>query len=315
MSCYKFTELHYKDPIFKTVEATYIIHLEGNGRLPAIESQLQRFHPTETVYIAFNKGYKKCKKDEQIDKPPLDLVDAFFAVFRDAEQKGYEHILVLEDDFIFDDDILDKQHPVEIERFLMEKRGQSFVYYVGVLPFLQLSTFGFHNRVFMSSGTHACIYTKAFIKNLVHNVPQNTVNDWDVYTSLHCTQYKYHKSLCYQIFPETENQKHWGDGNFLFQFLSKYILIPFHNYLELNKTVYPGYNIMEFTSKYIVWFIIITTILINIVYFVYAKNNYKLLNKHWNYYIYIYLGKNLGYPIFIILVYLLMLFIVKMYHK
>lgn len=281
MSCYKFTELHYKDPIFKTVEATYIIHLEGNGRLPAIESQLQRFHPTETVYIAFNKGYKKCKKDEHINKPPRDLIDAFYTVFKDAEQKGYERVLVLEDDFIFDDEILDKQHPAEIERFLMEKQGQHFIYYLGTLPALQLSTFGLHNRVFLSGGTHSCIYTKAFIQNLLQNVPQNTVIDWDYYTTYKCTQYKYHKSLCYQIFPETENQKHWGDDNNFIYLCFQYIIIPFIKYIKIDKTPQPGYTIFEILSKCIVWFAIIAVIVMTIYLGLFVKNNYRWLSKQW----------------------------------
>jgi hypothetical protein len=37
MTCYKFQEINYTDPIFKEVQATYIIHLEGNGRFPAIQ--------------------------------------------------------------------------------------------------------------------------------------------------------------------------------------------------------------------------------------------------------------------------------------
>ena len=315
MSCYKFKELHYKDPIFKKVEATYIIHLEGNGRLKDIESQLQRFHPTETVYIVFNQGYKKCETDAYVDKPPLDLVDAFFTVFKDAEQKGYEHVLVLEDDFIFDDEILDEKHPAEMERFLMEHKDQNFVYYLGVLPFLQLSTFGYHNRVFMCAGTHAAIYNNVFIKNLVHNVPQNIVNDWDNYTGLHCTQYKYHKSLCYQIFPQTENKKYWGHESDVVRFITEYINIPLFNYLELNKAVYPGYNIFEYASKYIIWFIIITTILLNICLFFFVRNNYKWLKKHWQYYIFMALGVIVGYPILIIIIFILSIIVGKMYHN
>lgn len=279
MSCYKFEELHYTDPIFNNVDATYIIHLEGNGRLTRIQSQLQRFHPTETVYIMFNKGYKNCKKDEYINTPPLDLVDSFFTVFKDAEQKGYEHILVLEDDFMFDDEILDNRHSEEIERFLMRNKGQNFIYYVGTLPLLQLSTFGFHNRVFVCGGMHSCIYNKTFIQNLVHNVPENKVEDWDGYTNRNVKQYKYYKSLCYQIFPQTENQKYWGYGATIVHFCFQKIIIPVNRYMQLDKTPHPGYTIYEIGSKIITWIILFIIILMSIRFFIFIRKSNKLMNN------------------------------------
>jgi hypothetical protein len=278
MSCYNFKELHYKNPIFNNVEATYIIHLEGNGRLIHIQSQLHKFHPTETVYIMFNQGYKKCEKDEYINKPPLDLVDAFYTVFKDAEKKGYENILVLEDDFMFDDEILDKKHPAEIDRFLMKKKGQHFIYYVGTLPFLQLSTFGFHNRVFASIGTHSCIYPKKYIKDLVYNIPQNIVTDWDLHTAIRSRQYKYYKTLCYQTFPQTENQKNWGGNTFL-HFILENTNIRFIRLLHLDTTPQPGYNICEIGSICITWIILFIIIVMNTRLLVSMILNNKLINN------------------------------------
>jgi hypothetical protein len=88
--CYSLKEYHFDEPIFNDIEATYIIHLEGNGRYDAIEKQLQTYHPTKLVYIVLNKGFKKCEKDKRIDKSSLDIVDAFLTIFKDANEKKYE---------------------------------------------------------------------------------------------------------------------------------------------------------------------------------------------------------------------------------
>ena len=49
-SCYTYTKYSYTDGMLKdSVDATYIIYLDGNGRLPQIEKQLSEYHPTNTV--------------------------------------------------------------------------------------------------------------------------------------------------------------------------------------------------------------------------------------------------------------------------
>ena len=59
--CYHFEKHSYNDGcLSESVDATYIIHLEGNGRLLKIKQQLEKYHPSYTTYILFNKGYKKC---------------------------------------------------------------------------------------------------------------------------------------------------------------------------------------------------------------------------------------------------------------
>ena len=88
MEPYKFKKILFNDGILnKSIDATYIIHLEGNGRYEHIQKQLLEYHPTNIVYILFNKGYKKSIKKPFIDKPPLDLVDAFLEVFKHAKKK------------------------------------------------------------------------------------------------------------------------------------------------------------------------------------------------------------------------------------
>ena len=56
--CYSFKKIKYnKGLLDEAVDATYIIHLEGNGRYDDIMNQLKIYHPTKEVYIVFNKGF------------------------------------------------------------------------------------------------------------------------------------------------------------------------------------------------------------------------------------------------------------------
>jgi hypothetical protein len=117
--CYRYEKILYKDGLFnKTIDATYIINLEGNGRLEYIMKQLEEYHPTNIVYIVFNKGFKKCKKADFIINPPYDLVDANLNIFKHAKNNNYDNILILEDDFIFDDKILDPFHRNNVNKFI-----------------------------------------------------------------------------------------------------------------------------------------------------------------------------------------------------
>ena len=74
--CYKFEERIFNSGFLdQSVDATYILHLEGNGRLESINKQLTIYQPTKIVYILFNRGFKKCEKPSYIDSSTTDLID------------------------------------------------------------------------------------------------------------------------------------------------------------------------------------------------------------------------------------------------
>lgn len=268
--CYRFEERKFSDPIFKNVDATYIIHLEDNGRLPHIESQLSEFHPTEKVYILFNKGYKKCKKKDYIDKPPKDLVDAYYTIFNNSREKKFNNILILEDDFIFDEKIKDKEHSESIDEFI--NNNKNFVYYLGTLSVIQMFFFQKNNRIVLSCGSHSIIYSKKFTDYLLDNVQQVTVEDWDIFLHLNfCNRFKYHKPLCYQLFPETENSKYWGGSNFIL-LLCTTLWKEVIKILNLDTEPKFGFHFMEITSRILFWLIIFVFICILLLVYNYIKS-------------------------------------------
>jgi len=237
--CYNYKEIYFeKGFLDDSVDATYILHLEGNGRLSNIYEQLQTFHPTKKVIIVFNKGFKKCEKNLYKNLSPYDIVDAFLNVFNDAEEKKYKNILVLEDDFIFNLKILDSKNTDAIAKFIKDRneKKESFIYSLGCLPFLQVPINYYNRFVSIRGGAHALIYTQE-CRKIILDTEQTSIYDWDIYTNLNFTNYIFYEPLCYQLFPNTENKKNW-----VYVFLFSDIFYGFLKYLGLDRKVEPGYS-------------------------------------------------------------------------
>jgi hypothetical protein len=273
--CYKLKRFLFKNPLFKNIDATYIIHLENNGRLPSIEKQLSLYHPSNIVYILFNKGFKKCIKNNNIDKAPLDLIDSFFYIFKDAKNKNYKNILILEDDFIFDEKINNELNiSKNIDIFLNSNKNKIFIYYLGCIPYLQVNSVTTSNLLLLSTGTHSCIYSKKFIDYIL-TVSQESIIDWDVYLNFNYSRYVYYKPLCYQIFPDTENLKHWDRNNIYLKYIVKFQMFV-KKLLRLDLQIEPGFTIMYIVSKLLFWLIII--IILYILYKIYLLLMFNLQN-------------------------------------
>lgn len=261
--CYTFKKMKYNTGLLhNAVDATYIIHLEGNGRYDDIMNQLKTYHPTKEVYIVFNKGYKKCQKDEHIKLPAHDLVDAFLQVFKHAKNQNYDNILILEDDFIFTEKIKKTSTQQDICTFLNEHKNEDYQYFLGCLPYLQLPcTLDCKHYINICSvGTHAVIYTKKN-REILLNVNQKDIIDWDYYSFTHSRRYVYCEPLCYQLFPDTENSKNWHKDNYILYIISKSVK-KFYNILKLNTQIEPGYSIFYIFSKIFAFTIIILILVI-----------------------------------------------------
>lgn len=267
--CYTFKKIKYnKGLLDNAVDATYIIHLEGNGRYDDIMNQLESYHPTKEVYIVFNKGYKKCEKDDHIELPAHDLVDAFLQVFKHAKNQNYDNILILEDDFIFNAKIKKESIQNDICSFLNNNKDKDYQYFLGCIPSLRFPyTIDLKHFINISSiGTHAVIYTKKNRERLL-NVNQKDIIDWDNYSYTHSRRYMYCEPLCYQLCADTENSKHWARSYFSYIVaqIGKKILKIF----KLDTQIEPGYTIFYIFSK-VFAFIILILILVIV---------YKIVNR------------------------------------
>jgi hypothetical protein len=267
-NCYKFKEYNFNDGIFKnTVDATYIIHLENNNRLTHIMDQLSIYHPTDIVYICFNKGYKKCKKQDFIIDPPSDLIDAFITIFKHAKIMNYNNILILEDDFIFSKDILNKKHINNINDFLIKHNNDDFIYLLGCLPFFMIP-YNLHSYRNISLGTHAVIYSTKNRKNILNNIDQKKINEWDGYLNKNfINKYCYYKPLCYQLCEETENSKYWNknNNNIIIQkivLINAIVLKYLYKILKMDKKPEPGFSYFYIFGKLFPFFFILLLFLL-----------------------------------------------------
>ena len=63
--CYNFKKLEFNQGLLDNcIDVTYIIHLEGNGRLEHIYEQLNKFHITKKVFILFRSFTHRGRKGQ-----------------------------------------------------------------------------------------------------------------------------------------------------------------------------------------------------------------------------------------------------------
>jgi hypothetical protein len=278
--CYEYEKKIYNDSLLgDCIDATYIINLKNNGRYKDIIEQLKIYHPTNILYILINTGYKKCEKILPYNTPPYDLTDAFLQIFKHSTNHNYNNILILEDDFIFSRNIFKKNIQKDISLFLNSKKDEKFVYYFGCIPYIQSVGIRNHNKLYLSSGTHACVYSKSLRKYVLDKSTKSIIGDWDIFNNiniLNYPRYVYNIPLCYQLFPDTENSKYWSNLFYVGD-ISKYIM---KIYL-LNKQCEPGYTKLYILSKFIYLFILIILIIIILIilYFLFLKKNIVKIKK------------------------------------
>jgi len=263
--CYRFKEINFKDGLLNdSVDATYILHLENNGRINFILDQLKKYHPTNLVFILFNKGYKKCDKNKYIKNSMYDIIDANLEIFKHAYNKNYNNILILEDDFIFDYKILNKYHIKNINEFIINKFNEDFIYHLGCQPILYRPFDSNNNLLYFGTGMHASIFSKKF-RNIFLKQDISLISDWDFYLNVKTKRYFYKEALSYQYIIETENSKNYPSYFGLTKISNVFIKI-----LKLDTDPINGYYKIYILSKifsiliFFIFIIIILYLLYNI---------------------------------------------------
>jgi len=229
---YNFKKIIFNDGVLqKSIDITYIINIGKN--LDNIKLQLSSFHPTNIIYIINT----------------INKIDAFLEIFKHANKKNFNNILILEDDFIFSDKIKLVEHQNNLNNILLHLKNTDFIYLLGCIPYVQIP-YDLHNYRVISAGTHAVIYSlKNRIKTLSLN--QTEIKDWDFYNNQNLNRLTYQIPLCYQLFPETDNSKLWCKdyGNNIFMQLSSKIFTKIYKLLNLDTNIEPGTYIFYYSSK------------------------------------------------------------------
>ena len=282
--CYKFELRNYnKGFLDDFVDCTYILHLENNGRIKDIEQQLLRNIPTKKIYIVHNKGYKNCTKNLIEYNSKNDLVDANLIIMKHSIDNNFNNILILEDDFIFDYDRINdtKKNIVnDIKLFFNKNKNEKFYYNLGPAPLIINPNINISNNTYQSLYSllaHANIYTKSIRIDILNKINNryNISNHWDGFLTINYKNYFHKYSICYQIFPVTENQKLWFVG-LPFSKKVDIFIKNIINKLGVDKKPQPGYDIgmnYLFIFNYIIYFLIIIIIfyLVFLIFFKYKK--------------------------------------------
>jgi len=136
-----------------------------------------------------------------------DLNDAYYHVFLHASNHKYTNILVLEDDFFFDNITQDDVHDIGI--FI--NNNDYHIYNLGPVFFIGIHSNFRHILNFYSSTAHSIIYNKSYFEYYIEYYnKQNSDLPCDIlYNNINIIKYSYYKPLCFQLFPLTENSHSW----------------------------------------------------------------------------------------------------------
>lgn len=231
-NCYRHEIIHYDKGLFdRCVDMTYIITMDNSKRIIEFMDQLEEHKPSKTVTIQFNKGFRNCNKNIKKNTPPYDLTDSLRNIFVDAIHNNYQRILVFEDDFLMDKSKYNQKDIDSINNYILKRNPD-------IYTFGTLLGFGIpisdHHRLFHTYHTHAVIYGVKYMNSFIKDASHYNIEHCDQYWNT-STFYKagYHKPICYQLFPETENSQHWGPVGVQFKkWMKKWKLDKTHEHYE-----------------------------------------------------------------------------------
>lgn len=212
--CYRFDLMNLSEEgVFdRYVDMVYLLTLEGSPRTEVAIERVKESGITSRLTVQYNKGYKCSHKKLPERVSYADITHALGNIFRHAKSHRYKNILVLEDDFIFDPEYYTRDDLEEIGQFVANNEIQ--IYNLGAMPLISFPVLpsGKHRRTLVAPPAHSVIYNETYFPhfhmeaksadNLVHC---DSIPDF----RFDLKSYAYHKAVCFQIFPLTENQQHW----------------------------------------------------------------------------------------------------------
>ena len=243
--CYHVDTLTFQKGLLDNgIDAVYILLLKGSDRTAKAYSQIHAYKLSQNYHVIVNSGYKKCNKQLCDQKPFYDLMDANVYAMNHADKMGYENVMILEDDYVFDDRIRD---PVVISDLVEFWKNRLFhLYSLGSVNWIQTDIFTKHPKIICSGATQSMVFSRVgrsqilreFRNNPCLETPVKVISDfkghdlWYNFVVNH--KYAYYKPLCYQTFPDTENRAIWSNN------LTDVIL----RLLKLDTQVQPGWDII-----------------------------------------------------------------------
>lgn len=219
-----------------SIDCTYVLIMEGSPREKHIREHVAAAGITSRTIYQYNKGFKKCAKNLRVQKTNYDLEHALKHAFRDALDRGYTRVLVLEDDCEFDERIKDPSIVEDVCTFLT--REDPDVYTFGsFLPVVNPFSFGNHQRLLLNFSSHAIVYNEKYMRWLMVN--DCMLGHVDFETNRHFSKFTYTLPLAYQKVVPTENTRDgWGG---IYELLDILVVKP----SGIDTRVQPGYDIIK----------------------------------------------------------------------
>ena len=273
--CYSYEIINFEQSSLN-VDAVYVLTMENSDRLEELKKQLYIYKPGKRIIIQINKGYKKCAKrlcdnsKEYINNPYNDISHAYLNAFKNAIQKQYENILILEDDAIFSPEYYNPYNLKIVNEFIPKLNSNQWIFALGLMPWVSLYYSYGIRRSILAYGTHASIFPISVVNNIVQNC--NSISDMDNYVNTRCVRYFYDYPLVTQTFPETENSKYWGTDLGFLGSIIRYIMISTNWLLGIDKQSEPGTTIFYNINK--ILYDMLIPLLIMYILFLIIKKNY-----------------------------------------
>ena len=246
-----------KGTLDNCIDAIYVILLEGSDRTKNVYSQINKFKLCKKNYIQINKPYKQCYIENlKKQNSSYHLIHNNIEIYKHAEINKFNNILILEDDFIFTEDIKkiniikDLQNFIKTIDFNLLYLGNFFLF----LPNLYNIKFPY---ILLNGTAHSIIYSKKS-RNIIlekykkiSNIKYLGFECHDIwYNSFLNKRYFYYKPLCFQPFSMTENRKNWSNNfiDFILNFLKldSEPINGMNNYYILIYIIYLGIFIILF---------------------------------------------------------------------
>lgn len=248
----------------KIIDAVYVILLKNSKRKNSkrtknVYDQIYKYKLSKNIIIQENKHFKECDIKLCEQKPYSHLLHNTINIFKHANKKKYKNILVLEDDFIFDDNIKSKDIINDLDFFINNNKFN--LYYLGVEPNI-INPFNInlkHLKLLVGFTTHSIIYSKEgrniLIKKYEKNYCINNLKFHDLWYNLAIDKkFFYYKPLCYQPKENTKNKKEWENV------INNFII----NIFKLDKSPITGYKNL-YIFVYIIHIILLIFIILIIV--------------------------------------------------
>lgn len=260
--CTKYDYIEFnKGLLDNCIDAVYVILLEGTERTKNVYSQINNFKLCKKNYIQINKPYKICHIMElKKQNSAYHLLYNNIEIYKHAEINKFNNILVLEDDFVFTENIKKINIIKDIEYFIKKTDfnllylGNFFLFWPNVcnIKFPHVLLNGLAHSVIYSQKSRNIILEKYKEVSHIKYLGFECHDIW--YNDFLNKRYFYYKPLCFQPFTMTENRKLWS--NIFIDFILDFFKLDLEPIIGMNKYYMLIYII------YIFIFIILLIVLI-----------------------------------------------------